>query len=528
MTPLILLVTFFLLGCTGKVQSDRQTSTLRVGSHKGEIRKLNPFDRAWWVNHLIPLIHIKLVTYAPDYSVAPMLADRWEITENGKILTFHLRENVKWHDGRAVTSEDVKFTLLYQKSHWHHAFLSQHLENVQVVSPYTIRLIFNRSYATYLLQSWLSIKTVILPKHIWETVENPIEYNDRKALIGCGPFVFENYDQVAQRVYFKANEDYFGGKPSVDRLIWQQFKSFDPMLLSLRKGDIDVFLEYYGPLPPLYAPSLENSETKLISVADIGVQAAMIFNYRKHPMKLKKFREAVACSLDYDQILKTIAGCQGERPTRGFVPPAYPFHKQGLPVLEQNIPKAEKLLDKLGFVLSKDGWRRDSSGQTLSLDLLVMGGPRYPHLVQAAQILSQQLRAVGIDAKPSIMEYLLADMKIFGKKDYDIYIGRFQPLDILAGCATLLFADSIGNMGTCNDEKLIVLAEAFYTARDENGMREAAYALQDYYAEELPGIALYFSKALYPYRSDRFQDWVPMSSGLSNYWSWFKIKPVKD
>ena len=525
---LLLIIVMGMSGCDAPPSIDKKDVIIRAGSHKGEIKKLNPWDKALFANNLIPLMHVKLVTYTQHFDIAPMLAESWIVAEDGKSITFHLRRNAKWHDGRPVTSGDVQFSLMLCKKHERWSRLAEFIEKVEAPDAYTVRVDLMKSTALYLLHSWLPTTTIILPEHIWKDVNIPREFNDPKALIGCGPFIFDGYDPVSQTVSLKADADYFDGKPAIDGILWKQFKSFDGMFLAMMKGDIDVVLEYHSPVPRSYMKRPSDPGVKLFCAPEMGVPANILFNCRKQPMNDRRFREAIAFALDYGEIIEAVADGQAVVPTRGFVPPSYPFYRSGLPALSRDIGKAEKLLDDLGFFKSTDGLRQDKEGKTLSFDLLVQQGSRFPYLVQTAELVARQLRKVGIDARPAVYEFFLADKKLFGERSYDICIGRFMPLDILAGCGTLLFADSPGNMGTCGDKKLISLAERFYTAKNEEAMREAAWDLQDYYAAELPGIALYHADACFLCRTDRFEGWTPMCSGVANYWSWFSVRPMGD
>jgi peptide/nickel transport system substrate-binding protein len=499
---------------------------LRTGSHLGEVKKLNPWDKALFVNNLIPLMHVKLVSYSKSFDTVPMLAEKWDVSTDGRSITFHIRRNAKWHDGHPVTAGDVEFSLMLCRKHEKWSRLNEFIEDVEVIDRHTVKMVLNKSTAFYLLSSWLPTTTIILPKHIWGHIDKPREYNSSKALVGCGPFIFDKYDRVSQTVNLKANHDYFGGKPSVDRIVWKQFKSFDTMFMSLLKGDIDAVLEYHSPIPRSYIIGHMSPDVQFLCAPDMGVPADLLFNCRKPPMSERRFREAVACSIDYKEIMKVVAGEEADAPGRGFVPPSYPFYKPGLPAHGTDRGRAEKLLRELGFVKSEDGFLQDAEKRRLSLELLVQQGARFPYLVQTAELVGRHLREVGIEAQVAVYETALADKKLFGERTYDICVGRFMPLDILAGCGTLLFVDSPGNMGTCGDRRLVALSERFHTAKTTEEMRGAAWALQDYYAHELPGVALYHAAACFACRTDRFKGWTVMSCGIANHLSWFSIRPV--
>ncbi|AEB08009.1 ABC transporter substrate-binding protein [Desulfobacca acetoxidans] len=511
-------------GCGDTAADSGELRTLRMGSFRSEVKLLNPWDEGLFVNIPASLIHSKLVEYAPDYRIVPMLAESWEISEGGKALTFHLKHGVRWHDDLPVTAMDAAFTLEFYKKHERWSQWAQYLERVTVWDTHTFTVHLMKDVGFFLLQSWLPTSTVILPEHVWRDVVRPREYSGANALVGCGPYRFEHYDPAAQSLTLTANPHYFGGQPAAERLIWRQFKSFDSLLLSMIKGDIDGLMEYYSPFPLSRLRAIEGSPVELLSTPDMGVPAVLFFNHRKFPMNDLRFREAVACAVNYEEILRVVAENRGQPPVRGFMPPAYRYFKQRQQQLEQNLVRAAGLLDQTGLVRSTEGVRTTPDGKPLRLDLLVQGGSRYPHLVQTAKLVARHLRGIGIEATPVVYDFTVADSKLFGLRDYDICVGRLLPLDVIAGCGTLVLADSPGNMGTCRDARLLALTEAFYRAKDDEQMRQAAWALQEYYASQLPAFALYHGQVYYPCRSDRFEGWTVMSGGVVNSQTWSGIR----
>ena len=519
----VLDITYIELIILGKVQK----YPLRAGTTS----RLEPISvqasNSYWhfINDVGAVTHIGLCVYNPDLTLAPGLAESWEISPDGKSITFYLVKNAKWHDGTPVTAEDVKFSLEYSLYHKLLSKLLDDMDYVDVVDKHTVTIYLNVPSAGGFVQH-LPICT-IKPKHVWEDIDNPKEYFGDDSMIGCGPFIFEKYDRDADVALLKANTMYFGGKPSIDRIEIHYYRTVDSMLLALKQGDIDMLLDYYKPVSGVYAANLIDAKgVELAIVPDTGVQLDMVFGYRQYPTNVTEFREAVSYAIDYQAIVDMIAAGYGEVPRKGFIPPPSFGYNPDHPKLYYDATKANEILDSLNFIDSDgDGIRNLPDGSELIFPLIPE--MMHPETIRAAEVISYQLEKVGIDAEVEVLDRAKTIEKIFGTRDYYIYVGYTTPLATENGAA-LYFADMPGwFLGTCKDPEYLALAEDAKYAKNPDEYKEAVYKLQEYNARELPGIAVIWGKAIYPYRSDRFEGWVKMNGyGVANYWSWFSIKPV--
>ena len=135
------------------------------------------------------------------------------------------------------------------------------------------------------------------------------------------------------------------------------------------------------------------------------------------------------------------------------------------------------------------------------------------------------LRKAGIEFEPYTNELPVLQKMVWTDRSYDMHIDFHDPYMTALGFATIDLVPL--QYGTCTDSRFSELYNATMSAKDQEELSRAVYDLQDYYAEELPGIALYWSKSIYPYRSDRFEGWIPLEGyGLTSHQSWFNIKPV--
>jgi len=506
-------------------------NTLRLGLQTMEFKQMNALVRPWYDGaNFFDLTHADLVYYKPDLSIAPCLAEEWEVAPDGETITFYLVENATWHDGNPVTAEDVAFTLEYWKEHELYTqgyWLASYLDHVDVLDDYTIEVVFTEPVALGTLTARMF--PYIVPKHVWEDVDEPKEYNGADALIGCGPFIFEKYDKDAETVYLKANRNYFAGKPSVDRIEWRYFRTLDTLLLALENDEIDAQLDYYNPVPGVYAASLVKADdVELCVVPDVGTTLHLVFGYKQYPTNVKEFRQAVSYAIDYQAIVDMIAAGYGEVAGYGYTPPTVPGHNPDLPKLEYNPDTAKEILDNAGFIdLDGDGLREAPDGSKLRIPITPYAKS---YIIRAAEVISSQLEKVGLDTHVEILSEEAVSKKSWTDRDYHMLIGYSTPYGNIKAGGTggaSYFVDMPGMYGTCDDPELVGAVEGVMYAKTTEEAYEWAHKIQEYVAREQPAIALIWGDAIYPYRSDRWEGWVPQYGyGPSNYWSWFSIKPV--
>lgn len=168
-------------------------------------------------------IYNGLVGSDANANPVPDLAESWEISEDAATYTFHLAEGVTWHDGEPFTSDDVKFTFENILLKYHSrtkAGLESILAGIDTPDPNTVIFRFNKPYAP-LLQRLDVTETPILPKHIYERIEDPTKAEANLKPVGTGPFVFDSYTPGVE-IRLKHNENYF--KPDL-RTQWLTIES---------------------------------------------------------------------------------------------------------------------------------------------------------------------------------------------------------------------------------------------------------------------------------------------------------------
>ncbi|MCL6611752.1 MAG: hypothetical protein K6T66_09475 [Peptococcaceae bacterium] len=488
----------------------------------GTLSPLDPLnlfssDGAWERICSTGFSHLHLVRFDPDLNVIPCVAERWEVSPDGKSIKFFLNKNVKWHDGQEVTAEDVKFTFEYKLKHLVGTDMctaEPFFKDAAVVDKYTVVLNLKEPVVMMLLKE-LAIGYLI-PKHIWENVNEPLKYTDKRNMIGCGPYIFEDYDRAAQTATFRANHNYFQGRPSVETVKIKYFKNFDHVVLALKKGEIDAVSDYSMPVPGSYAPALASDKNiNLGETPGLQVPAYLGFSFKNHPTKEKVFREAVSYAINYENIVRSICGKYGEVPGKGLIPPSMPGFYPSVSKLEYNPQKARQLLASLNikepvYVLPQTRPGKEEI------------------MVRVAEMICGQLKEVGIDARIDqevIGNYSKWKEKAWKERDFSILVGHMTVFGVLGDAGGSYLIDYPGGYGTCADQKYVEAYEKVIYAKDNSEMKEGVKEMQYYHARELPGIALAWDTVLYPFRTDKFDGWI-MQRGLGPvcYHTLFNLK----
>lgn len=484
------------------------------------------YTQSWWTAVVIKMCYDTLVVFNPDLEVVPWLAERWEVSEDGLVWTFHIVRNATWHDGKPLTAEDVAFTFTYIKEKEVPLYSGEVeiIDRVEVVDEYTVRFYLTERSAIFLTKTVRMIP--ILPKHIWEKVEKPEEFKNEE-FIGSGMFIFvERVPELYIRL--KANEKYWKGRPYVDGVLIKIYKDLDSMIAALRAGEVDVV--------PWYAPTAVINELE----ADPNIEVdkspdyyiySIYWNLKKHPLDVKEFRKALAHAVNKEYIVDVLLGKYGET-QHSFIPSSLQYwYNPNIPKYEFNLDKAKQILDSLGYIdRDGDGIREDEYGRPIRFTI---NPPEYdPVRVRAAELIQAWWKEIGIDVSVVPLDFETITSKVWVEHDYDMTImgdGDLDPDYMVNWMVSWEYTPYGYNpMGYNNSE----WDELYLQQRREVDMkrrRQIIWKLQEIFAEDLPMLPLYMSYCTYPYRTDTFIGYVPFPSGIitdTNPWTWLSVHKV--
>jgi len=326
----------------------------------------------------------------------PVLAQEVPTVANGGVSadglnwTIDLRENVRWHDGKPFTAEDVKFTLELLVDpdfrSWRRAG-HELLYDIKVISPTKISWRMKKPYAPYFS---ILASTFIVPKHAFAGVadKNTAPFNN--APIGTGAFIFKN--RVAgSHIELTANTNYFGDGPYLERVIYRYIPDLTVLYSQFKSGDIDVTglqgisADHYG-------------EAKDLGGKQVGIDYSATIegfgiNLSRPCFQERVVREAMYHALDKDAIINTIYyGLP--KPTESYVPTQSAYYNPDLPKHDYSLDKARALLDAAGWQPGADGIRQ-KNGVRLSFSNSTTAGNHLRE--QAQQFVQQSFRSIGID-----------------------------------------------------------------------------------------------------------------------------------
>lgn len=358
------------------------------------------------------LVFSRLATYDGNGKLILDLAENYETSTDGKTYTVSLRKNAFWHDGQKVTADDVIFTVKTIQDPAYKSPLIANWQGVQVekIDEYAIRFTLRAPYSPFLE----NLTVGILPKHLWEGVqpEQAVLHELNMKPVGSGPYQFDRFvqerDGLITEYRLLRNPDYYRDGPYIKRIVFAFYASFETLLADWRKGRIDGF----NPLSKNIEGEL-NSGRSTIFTAETPRVFGIFFNPQKsEALADKSVREAIARAIPRDSITDYILG--NASPRRSPFPLFYGnISTTSEGKREFDTETASSLLARAGFkdedndgILEKKETKREGKKTVekvtpLSLTLVTSD---WPDLLRAAEVIQQNLGALGIDvaieAKP--------------------------------------------------------------------------------------------------------------------------------
>lgn len=322
----------------------------------------------------------------------PWLATSFTWEDGGKTLHLQIRKGVTWHDGQAMTGDDVAFTFeLVRKNA---AFNNLNLPLAGASSPSADQVLVTFTQPSYQVVWW---RTPVVPKHIWASIADPVKYVETNP-VGTGPYMFKTF--TPQVITLVKNPHYWQpGKPNVGTVQYLSFESDESMLTSLEAGQVDwIGTSAIDPQP------IANHDRAHISYwatkPNNGV-VELLPNYTVAPLNQTAVRRAMSLALDRNAISKIGTGGLNlpvQSPTgldiarADLFDPAYKNLRYG--AADPNAAKKE--LTAAGFRLGSDGVFLTTDGKRLDLQLMLPTSNPYGDFVRASQVIIRELKDAGI------------------------------------------------------------------------------------------------------------------------------------
>ncbi|MGM0446204.1 MAG: ABC transporter substrate-binding protein [Bacillota bacterium] len=342
---LIILLLSVLLIFTSGVSAQKNIVSMSLNQ---EISTIDPSKTTDWTESMVIVnLYDTLVTPNPDGTMAPLIAEDWEFSDDGLEYKFFLNEGIKFHDNSELTAEDVKFSfdrMLELKQGYSWLWLDV-VEDVKVIDDYTIEVVLNEPYSPFISTlPWLAIlnKNQVLENEVdGDMGQDWLLENDA----GSGAYKFKSWERGNQ-IIFEKFEDYFLGfeDNSVDEVRARVIYSDSTVLSEMRTGDLTI-ADHYRAMETY--DRLNNLDDVKIQTAQSGEIFYLKINTKKTPVDNIHVRKALSWAFDYETFNTKIE--VDTEQSRGPVPKIIAGHNPDVFQYEKNLDKAREELEKSGY-----------------------------------------------------------------------------------------------------------------------------------------------------------------------------------
>ena len=390
----------------------------------GDASNLIPILASDSASHNIAgMIYNGLVKYDKNMNIVGDLAESWDISSNGLVITFHLRKGIKWHDGKPFTSADVLYT--YQatidpKTPTAYAGDFLKVKKVEAPDDYTFRATYDKPFAPALI-SWSS---AIPPRHLLAGKDITQSSLSRHP-IGTGPYKFKEW-VAGQKIVLVSNPDYFEGQPYIDGRITRIIPDTATMFLELRAQNIGMM----GLTPLQYTRQTENNlfqdnfnKYRYLSFA----YTYMGYNLKNPLFADKRVRQAISYAINKDEIISGVLLNLGKPANGPYKPGTWAYNDQ-VKIYNYNPQKARELLSAAGWTTMNQDGILEKNGKPFTFEIVVNQGNETRQ--KCAEIIQRQLKEVGISVKIRVLEWSAFVTDFINKRRFDaVILGWTIPLD---------------------------------------------------------------------------------------------------
>jgi peptide/nickel transport system substrate-binding protein len=465
-------------------------------------------------------IYNGLVEYDKDLNIIGDLAESWDIEDEGKTIIFHLRKDVRWHDGHPFTAHDVEFTykfMIDDKTPTSYDGDFRMVQSFETIDDYTVKVTYAEPYAPALI-SW---GMAMLPKHLLEGSEvtkSPL----LREPVGTGPYKFKEW-KGGESVTLVANDDYFKGRPYIDRHITRIIPDTATIFLELLNGALDSMA-----LTPLQWTKQTDSNPRFKDQYDKYKYLSFGYTYVgynnvKKPFNDKRVRQALTYATPKDEIIRGILFGLGE-PAHGPFKPGTIWYNNNVKRYEYSPEKAKALLAEVGYTDSNGDGILDKNGKPFEFELMTNQGNTVR--TKICETLQQSWAKIGVKVNIRIIEWATFINEYIDKQKFDA---------VVLGWSITNDPDlyDVWHSKNCGGKKLNFvcyknpeLDELLVEGRkvfDPEKRKVFYHKAQEILAEDQPYTFLYVPYALVA-MSKRFENVYPSPAGIghnSNKW-WVK------
>ena len=396
-----------------------------VSSGIGDARILIPFlaDDAT-SSSICAIIYNGLTKIDENMNIVGDLAESWDVSDDGLIITFYIKKNITWHDGEPLTSNDIYYTykkILDPKTACPYVSSYKNIIDICILDDYSIRFIYKKPYTPALLKFGMGI----IPKHIFEKEEDiRMSYYARNP-IGTGPYVFSKWEN-GEYILLEANDAYFEHPPGMKYYVYRIIPDQAVQFLELVSGGIDSM--ELNPYQYRYRSDTDEFKSKINKYEYLSHSYTYLaFNFLDPKFSDINVRKALSLAINRREIIDAVLLGLGEECTGPFLKGTkyYDTEVQGYPY---DLEKAKKLMKKSGWIdLDSDGIL-EKNGKEFHVTIATNQGNQVRE--DTAAIIQKQWREIGVKADIQVVAWAAFLNQFVTKKNFQVIImGWALPAD---------------------------------------------------------------------------------------------------
>ena len=447
---LTMAVTVALSGCSGDKEKQKSTTenklsgnpveggSIKVGISQ-DLDSLDPHKAvAAGTKEVLFNIYEGLVKPDKDGNLVEAVARSYSVSDDAKVYTFTLRDGVKFHNGNAVTAEDVKYSIdRCADTSNGEPLVSAYsiIESVNILDEKTVEIRLTESNTEFLAY----MTTAIIPKDYDKLDTEPV---------GTGPFKYVSRSPQ-ENVILEKNEDYWGEKAHLDKVEFKIVADADMLVTNLKGGSIDMAMRLTS------SQAAELTDGFHIEEGTMNLVQALYLNNDVEPLNNEKVRQALCYAVNPDEIMDMMADGKGVRIGTSMYPGLKKYYdEEYADYYAQDFEKAKELLKEAGY---PDGF---------DLEITVSSADQ-PH-VDTAQVIAEELKNIGVNVtiKPIEWEAWLED--VYAKRDYQSTVVGVDASNLSARAMLERFtSDASGNFINFKDDEYDKVFKEAIAATDE-------------------------------------------------------------
>ena len=337
-----------------------------------------------------------LVNFAPGSTdIEPGLATSWEASEDARVWTFHLRDGVRFHDGTPFDAEAVVFSIERQMDPEHPFHEGQfntwestfegHIRGLEAVDPRTVRVTLNEPFAPIVSGFAVYSMAIVSPTAMRQAGVEAFSRNP----VGTGPFRFVEW-AADGRIALEANDDYWGGRPNLDGLVFRTVADPDERAALLESGEVHVGegFDHSGILRVRASAHLKVRQEPGLNTGYLA------FNTTRKPFDDVRVRQAVSMGIDLTGVIRSTYQNLGVV-AKSYLPPTLWGYNDQLAPFRQDLEQARALLQEAGY----------GDGFSFTLDTMKNPRPYMPQPVKVAEGIRTALAELGITVEVRANEW---------------------------------------------------------------------------------------------------------------------------